>query len=68
MDGMPSWDEWQGLSKDAREYRQYTILVELCSYNERIKKLENRKLLDRGIAALTGAIIGILSALGVRIG
>jgi hypothetical protein len=68
MDGMPSWDEWQGLSKDAREYRQYTILVELCSYNERIKKLENRKWFDRTTAAVVGAVTGVLTALGVRIG
>lgn len=68
MDGMPSWDEWQGLSKDAREYQQYTILVELCSYNDRIKKLENRKLADRAVSAVAGAITGILAALGVRIG
>lgn len=68
MDGMPSWDEWQGLSKDAREYRQYTILVELCGYNDRIKKLENRKLADRAVSAVAGAITGILAALGVRIG
>jgi hypothetical protein len=70
--GMPSWDEWKNLSEDQRDYSLYKILYDLYhrdrAHGEDIEILKKRKLCDRTVAAVVGAVTGILTALGVRIG
>lgn len=81
--GMPSWEEWQGLSQDARDYSLYKVLSDLygreCSRDETCKnrlsectthfgKLDKRKWFDRGVATAVGIGTGIATALGIKIG
>jgi len=77
--GMPSWEEWRELSQDQRDYSLYKVLVDLY-HRERdrdnlcrergaeIEILKKRKICDRTVAAVVGAVTGVLTALGVRIG
>jgi len=67
-----SWEEWNGLTEDQRDYSLYTILKALTQklseqdekYQIRFRKLEKRKALNT-VESLTGGIIGgILAILG----
>ncbi len=69
-DDFPSWEEWRDLKEDQRQYRLHNILnsmnSRLCDRDIRIKKLENRKWLDRSASFAGGIIGGFLAALGLR--
>jgi hypothetical protein len=79
---MPGWDEWNGLTKEQRDYSLYKVLAELSVHdcrmdkaclarleacNGRFKTLERRKWFDRGVAAFTGIITGIAAAIGIKL-
>lgn len=78
--GMPSWEEWSGLTQDARDYKQFETLVVLTRHlqsqcparleacDARFKTLEKRKWFDRAASVAGGAISGALGALGIKIG
>jgi len=73
---MPSWEEWnEQLSEEQRQYSLYKILQSMdgklaqCPerYNQcdqRFRKLENRKWIDRASSGLGGVIGGILAVIG----
>jgi hypothetical protein len=74
--GMPSWEEWNGLTEDQRSYKQHEVLVTVTKHlseqcparviacNNRISKLENRKKFDTAVAGSGGVIGGILARVG----
>jgi hypothetical protein len=76
---MSGWEEWRDLEPAQREYALYKVLSDLynreCKRDElcqlrgiEIENLKRRKLIDRGVSAIVGTVVGILGALGVRIG
>jgi len=69
-DKMPSWEEWNGLKEDQRQYSLYKILDSmdnrLCDRDIRIKRLENRKWIDRFSSGVGGVVGGCLAILGLR--
>jgi len=76
---MPSWEEWnEQLTEEQRNYSLYKILdsmeKQFCNrdiicqeHHDRIKKLENRKLIDRVASGFGGIIGGCAAALGLKI-
>lgn len=83
LDSFPDWEEWSGLSDDQRQYSLYKMLRALhgrldqmahgcveqkiiCT--ERFQRMQNRKFFDTTIAAVGGAISGLLGALGIKMG
>jgi hypothetical protein len=77
--GMPSWEEWRNLSQDQREYSLYKVLSDLYHREKdrdnlcrergaEIETLKKKKLWNNTVAAVVGAVTGVLTALGVRIG
>ncbi len=79
---MPSWDEWNGLTQEQRDYSLYKVLGDLSrndcqreddclrrllNCNSHFEKLEKRKWFDRGVAAVTGVATGIAAALGLKL-
>lgn len=68
----PSWDEWKGLTEDAKQYEQHRLLISIhdrldqriidCTathtiVNSEINKLKNRKIIDKA-ASFAGGVVG----------
>lgn len=72
LDEMAPYADWKALTKEEREYANYSILFRLngrISYIEwQVGVLKKRKWLDRGAAGVGGVIGGILATLGLRVG
>ena len=78
--GMPSWDEWDNLTEDQRNYKKYEVLVSVTRHlaetcpkridicNAHFAKLDKRKWWDRGAALAGGFASGLLGALGIKWG
>ncbi len=81
--GMPSWEEWNGLEEEQRKYSLFKVLTDLyyrectrdkgCAErlftcNDHFKKLDKRRWFDRTISVIVGAVTGIGTALGIKIG
>jgi len=70
FDKMPSWEEWNGLKEDQRQYSLYKVLDSmdnrLCDRNDRITKLENRKWTNRAASFAGGVFGGALAVLGLK--
>ena len=52
--GIPNWDEWNGLDEEARQYHLYTTLK---SMDGRLTTLEGNKWV-RGALQFSGGIVG----------
>ena len=52
--GIPDWEEWNGLDEDAREYHLYSTLK---SMDTRLISLEGSKW-KRGVLQFTGSVVG----------
>jgi len=57
---VPSWDQWQTLSGDQKEYEQHRVLLNL---DGRLKCVEKRKKLDTGLSLATAGVMGFFGGL-----
>ena len=58
---MSSWEEWNGLTE---EQRQYSLYKTLQSLDNRLSSVENRKVVDKVCAVAGGIGGGFLAVIG----
>ena len=61
--GLPSWDEWQGLGTKVQEFEKHRILVDL---NNRMTAIESNKW-KNGALVLGGSFMGGASTIGAAL-
>ena len=61
--GLPTWEEWNNLTEDQRNYEQHRVLINL---DGRLKVVEKRKLRDTAAATGAGFVAGLGGLLGLK--